>query len=270
MAQQVRSRTDHRDQRHHQFLADRIDRRVGDLGEILLEVVVEQLGPGREHRERRVGAHRAHRIVALARHRLQEELQVFLRVAERLLMAQQGLQVVRPRQRAAFAAVRQLLQLELRGLQPIGVRVRVGQRALDLRVVDDAALFQVDQQHLARLQPPLADDLFLRHRQHAGLGGHDHVVVVGDEVARRAQPVAVQRGADLPPVGEGDRGRPVPRFHHARRSIRRTRAASAPSACCRPRPPGSAASSRAPASSRRRPGSPARCRCRRCRTGRAE
>ena len=43
-AEQVRPRPDHRDQRHHQFLADRIDRRVGDLGEVLLEIVVEQLG----------------------------------------------------------------------------------------------------------------------------------------------------------------------------------------------------------------------------------
>ena len=34
-------------------------------------------------------------------------------------------------------------------------------------------------------------------RQHAGLGGHDHLVVVGDDVARRAQAVAVERRADL-------------------------------------------------------------------------
>ena len=213
MAQQVRPRTDHRDQRHHQLLADRIDRRVGDLGEVLLEVVVEQLGLGREHRERRVGAHRAHRIIAVARHRLQEELQVLLRVAEHLLLAQQGLKVIRPRQRAAVRAVRQFLEFELRGLQPLGVRVRVGQRALDLGIIDDTALFQVDQQHLAGPQPPFADDLLLRHRQHTGLGGEDHVVVVGNDVARRAQPVAVQGGTDLPPVGEGDRRRPVPGFH---------------------------------------------------------
>ena len=39
------------------------------------------------------------------------------------------------------------------------------------------------------------------------------MVVVGDDVARRPQPVAVQRGADLAAVGEGDRGRAVPRLH---------------------------------------------------------
>ena len=53
----------------------------------------------------------------------------------------------------------------------------------------------------------------LLDRQHAGLRGHDHLVVGGDHVARRAQAVAVERGADLQAVGEGDRGRAVPRLH---------------------------------------------------------
>jgi hypothetical protein len=44
MAEQVGPRPDHRHQRHHQLFADRVDRRVGDLREVLLEVVVEQLG----------------------------------------------------------------------------------------------------------------------------------------------------------------------------------------------------------------------------------
>ena len=43
-----------------------------------------------------------------------------------------------------------------------------GELPLDLVVADDAAFFEVDQQHLARLQPPLADDLLLRDRQYAG------------------------------------------------------------------------------------------------------
>jgi hypothetical protein len=38
-------------------------------------------------------------------------------------------------------------------------------------------------------------------------------VVVGDDVARRAQAVAVERRADLAAVGEGDGGRAVPRLH---------------------------------------------------------
>ena len=88
-----------------------------------------------------------------------------------------------------------------------------GELPLDLGIVDNAALLEVDQQHLAGLQAPFALDPLLRHRQHAGFGGEDHVVVVGHHVARRAQPVAVERRADLPSVGERDRRRPVPRLH---------------------------------------------------------
>ncbi len=80
-------------------------------------------------------------------------------------------------------------------------------------VVDDASLFGVDQQHLARLQPPLPDDLALRNVEHADLGSHDHVVVVGDDVARRPQPVAIERRADLPAVGERHRRGAVPGLH---------------------------------------------------------
>ena len=41
--EQVRPRPDERDEAHHQLLADRVDRRVGDLREVLLEIGVEQL-----------------------------------------------------------------------------------------------------------------------------------------------------------------------------------------------------------------------------------
>ena len=74
-------------------------------------------------------------------------------------------------------------------------------------------LLEVDEQHLARLQTPLGDDVLFRDRQHAHLRRHDDAVVAGDEIARRTQAVAVERGADLLAVGEGDGGGAVPRLH---------------------------------------------------------
>ena len=128
-AEQVGARPDHRDQAHHQLLADRIDRRVGDLGEVLLEIVVEQLGLLREHRDRRVGAHRADRIVARLRHRLEEELQVFLGVAEGLLAIEQRAGIVRPAALSSLRQVGQVLQLELGRLQPFLVGLGGGELA---------------------------------------------------------------------------------------------------------------------------------------------
>ena len=44
-------------ERHHVALADRIDRRIGDLGELLTEVAVERARRIVQDRERRVIAH---------------------------------------------------------------------------------------------------------------------------------------------------------------------------------------------------------------------
>ncbi|MNE48512.1 hypothetical protein D3C80_1429800 [compost metagenome] len=58
-------------------------------------------------------------------------------------------------------------------------------------VGNDAALFHVDQQHLARLQTPLLDDALFRHRQSTSFRCHDDAVIIGDEIAGWAQAVTV-------------------------------------------------------------------------------
>ena len=73
-------------QRGHQLLADGVERRVGHLGEELGEVVVEQAGAVREHRDRRVRAHGAERLGAGAGHGGQDDAQLLGRVAEEALL----------------------------------------------------------------------------------------------------------------------------------------------------------------------------------------
>ncbi len=114
--------------------------------------------------------------------------------------------------RLRFAGQR--LERDAHVVDPLPVGLGRGELLLQLLVVDQAALVEVDQEHLAGLQAPLLHDAALVDRQHARLGGHHHEVVVGHDVARGAQAVAVQRGADRAPVGEGDRGRAVPRLEH--------------------------------------------------------
>ena len=72
--EQVRPRPDDRDQAHHQLFADRIDRRVGDLREVLLEVGEQLLRPVRQRRDRRVVAHRARGFLAGRRHRRHQDV----------------------------------------------------------------------------------------------------------------------------------------------------------------------------------------------------
>ena len=208
--QQVRLRTDEGHQRHDQLFADRVDWRVGHLGEQLLEVGVQGLILGRQHRQGGIGTHRTGRFFAVLDHRLENDLDVFLGVAEGLLAIEQR----SGRGGALFVGGRHFVELDADLFDPLAVRLGVGQGILQFLVVDDAALFHVDQEHLARLQTPLLDNLLVRDRQHAGFGGHDHEVVVGNQVAGRTQAVTVQRGADLAAVGEGHGGGAVPRLHH--------------------------------------------------------
>ena len=98
-------------------------------------------------------------------------------------------------------------------MQPVLVGVLGGQGALDLLVGDDPPGGGVDEEHPARLQPALGDDVGRRDVEDADLAGQDDQVVLGLPPAARAQAVAVEDGADERAVGEADRGGPVPRLH---------------------------------------------------------
>ena len=93
--QQVPLRAQGRAHVGDELLPDRVERRVGDLGEQLLEVVVEQPRPVRQHRQRRVGAHRPDRLGPGGGHRAKQQPQVLFRVAECPLTSQDRLAVGR-------------------------------------------------------------------------------------------------------------------------------------------------------------------------------
>jgi hypothetical protein len=196
---------------HDDLLADGIHGGIGDLGEELLEVAVEELGLLGQHGERRVGAHRPERLAAGRGHGIDEGLQILGGVSESFLPAQHRLVVGLVDHRRPG----QILELDQVLLEPGGVGLGRGDALLQLLVGDDALLLRVDEEHAPGLQPPLLLHLLGRDVEDAHLGGHHHQAVVGDVVAGRAQAVAVQRGADHLTVGEGDGGRAVPGLHEA-------------------------------------------------------
>ena len=116
--EQIGARADVGHQGHDQFLADRVDGRVGHLGEALLEIVVQHARAAGQYRQGRVGAHGANRFLAAQRHRRQEEFHVLLGIAEGLLTVHQRLAV----RRHGRNLRRQVLQLDLGFVQPLLVR----------------------------------------------------------------------------------------------------------------------------------------------------
>ena len=192
--QQVRLGADKGHQRHHDGFADRVDRRIGHLGKQLLEVVVQRLVLVGQHGQRAVVAHGANRLFPGGRHGGDQELQVFLGKAKGLLAIQQrhlvgdalGLHTCHHFGKGRVLALfgnGHVVELDAQVFDPLFVGLAVGQVGLELLVVNHATLFQIDQEHLAGLQPPFAHDLVFRHRQNAGFGAHDHQIVIGDAVA---------------------------------------------------------------------------------------
>ncbi len=140
-------------QRGDQLFPDGVQRRVGDLGEHLGEVVEDEPRPVGQHGDRGVGAHRPDRLGAGAGHRAEEDPQFFFGVAEHPLPRHQ---VGRPGQRAARGAAGRPGGPGRRAASS-SYGCSLGQRRLDLLVLDDPAGAGVGQEDPARLQPALAD-----------------------------------------------------------------------------------------------------------------
>ena len=208
--QEVGLGTDGAVERGHELLADRVQRRVGDLREQLGEVVEDQPRLLRQRRDRGVGAHRADRLGAGVGHRREQDPQLLLGVAEDLLApGDRGVGV------HDVLTVGDVVEVHQAGVQPLVVGVLGGELGLDLLVLDDAVLLGVDEEHPAGLQTALADHGGRVEVEDADLGGQHDQAVVGDPVARGAQTVAVEHGADLVTVGEHDARGAVPRLHEA-------------------------------------------------------
>ncbi len=74
-------------------------------------------------------------------------------------------------------------------------------------------MLEVDDQHLSRTDASAAHNLAVLDVEHAHFGGDYEEPVPGDEIACRAEPVAVESRAGHAAVGEGDEGGTVPRLH---------------------------------------------------------
>jgi len=197
-------------QAHHQLFAERIDRRIGDLGKTLLEVVVEEVGLGGEHRQGDVIAHAVGGLLALTGHVLDHQIEILGREPEGGLVLEQI-------EFAHRLGVLPGLGLKAAALllEPGAIGMAGRHLFLDLPVLQQATVFQVDGQHLARAEPTLFNDPAFLDGHHTGFRTHHHQAIASDAVAGRPQSVAIQRSTHTASVTEHQQRRAIPGFLEA-------------------------------------------------------
>jgi hypothetical protein len=118
-SQEVALRAEVQRHRRDHFFPDGIEGRVGDLGELLGEVVEQQPRAVRQHGDGRVGTHGAQRFRAVLRHRRDQDAHLLLGVTESPLAPGDGCRRVHD-----VLAVREVLEVDPTVLQPFAPTVR--------------------------------------------------------------------------------------------------------------------------------------------------
>ena len=197
-------------QRHHHRLAQRINRRIGDLCESLAQKVVQRRHLVRQHRERRVITHAPHDFGAGGRHRFEDHAQILVPISERELQRAQLLTRLHQRLDAILRRQRRHVLLN-----PARIRPACGDFTLRGEIAHDATAGRIHQQHAAGAELAAFDDITRIEVDDTHFRTRHHHAVGADLVAARAQTVPVQRHRDLHAVAVGERRRPVPRLDHA-------------------------------------------------------
>ena len=195
-------------ERHYCLLADRVDRRVGDLSELLAEVVEEALRTLADDCQRRIVAHGRNGLDPSFDHRLEGIFDVFSRKSEENFFAQEIRLFV-----FDLTSALKVLQLDSVAAEPLTVRVLEGETLLDLRIIENLAFLHVHKEHLARFKATFLRDVFRRGLEYADLAGDHQHVLFGDGVSCRTETVAVKHSAGVAAVGKEQGRRAVPWLH---------------------------------------------------------
>ncbi len=198
-------------QGHDDAFAQTVDRRIRDLRELLPEIIIKRPYFLRQHRHRGVVSHRSDRF-ALVFGQYADDLVAFL--------GRHVIHFLKHRQCVAIEGFRREPRIDEIGLQipnalfqPRLVRMPAFQQIVNPLGVEELPRLQIEREHFARTELSLLDHIFRQIVPDARFGGDGNVPILGDDPAGRAQPVAIQRAARVPAVGEHDAGRTVPRFH---------------------------------------------------------
>ncbi len=198
-------------QRHHDGFAQRVDRRVGDLCELLAEVVIGRPYAARQNCHGRIVAHRADRFLALLGQRTQHLITllegdlVHLHVLLELVSVVEG--------RTVIVVIEGRLDAQRVLPQPLLVGLLRLQVVVDVVGVQHLAGVGVHREDLPRADTALGQDVLGLVIPYADFRGEGDVAILGGHPTRRAQAVAVEQADCVASVGQHHASRAVPRLH---------------------------------------------------------
>ena len=195
-------------ERHDQFFADRIDRRVGDLGKLLAEIVEQQLWPVAQYSQGSIVTHGTYRFCTILGHRLNDFLNIFPGISKNVEHV-----VIMRHAMCDFSSTFQFVQLNTVAGKPCTIGLGFGQLAFQFIIIVNPSFLCVNQQDFSRLEASFFFDVTRFEIHHTYLTGHYHRVILGNEVACRAESVPVKHTAGISAVAEEQRSRTVPWFH---------------------------------------------------------
>ncbi len=198
-------------QAHHDRFAERVDGRVGDLRELLPEIIVERTLAFAEHRHGGVVAHGTGGFLAGFRQRTDHLITLFEADLEELLVAQQILRIDVVGTLHLVVVVGFNAQRAF--LEPLTIGVTHLETVVDIAGVQQLALLDVHGENLAGADTALGDHVFRLIAVHADLGGQGDKAVLGDHPAGRTQTVTVEHADRVAAVGHYQTGGAVPRLH---------------------------------------------------------
>ena len=192
---------------HHQLFPQGINRRVGDLSETLLEIVVEKMRLVGEHCQWDVISHAEGGLLPECGHVSDDQIEILCGETHGGLQSQQvefsNLLGLGPRLWTHIAAVL---------LQPVAIGKAFCGVFLHQPVVQELTGLQIHRQHLPRAKSTFLNNGLAAEVHDAGLGAHDHETVLRGAPASRAETVAVKRCTNTLAIGEHQQCRAIPWF----------------------------------------------------------
>ena len=198
-------------ERHHVRFAQRIDGRIGDLREPLLAVIPQRPPRRGKVSRRRVVAHAPARFFRIVRQRMEQQTELIVGPAHRCRHFFRRNR--RGRRRGEFTSHPGHVAVHP-SIQFVAAAQLINQFAGAAKY---SAVRRINHQNFARAQPVPLDNFFAAKIGQPHFRPADQQPIAGQYIAHRPQPIAVELGADHPPVAEDQRRRAIPRFLIARR-----------------------------------------------------